>query len=380
MRATRALIDLEAIRHNAQFLRELSLANDPPPALCPSVKANAYGHGVVPVAQTLAEAGAESLAIATVSEGVVLREAGLRVPLLLYGIADPSEMAELVTHGLSPAVGDAEYAEQLAAACRSAGLKIRVHLWVDTGMTRVGCAPEELLSLADSVSAHPELEIAGVGSHFARADEEATETTQTQLQRFLRAAGDMSEAGHRGMVLHIANSGGILQAPRSHLQMMRTGIATYGIAPDPALAGRAALRPAMRLVSRLALRRRVSAGTAVSYGGTWIAPEDTWIGLVPAGYADGIPRALSNRGEVLVEGPERPRRVSIAGRVCMDQFMVDLGPGRPPDRWSEVTLMGGELAPSAQEIASVVGTIPYEILTGISARVPRVHLPIAEPG
>lgn len=379
MRATRALIDLDAITHNAGAIRDLAAANDPPPALCPSVKANAYGHGLVPVARALQSAGAESLAIATVSEGAELRAADVRLPLLLYGIADPTELGELVQNGLSPAIGDSAYAEDLATACRAAGLRIRVHLWVDTGMTRVGCAPDELLNLAAAVASYPELQIAGVGSHFARADENTDESTQVQLRRFLRAAGDLAEAGYRGMVLHMANSGAALQYPRSHLQMLRTGIATYGIAPDPALESRAALQPAMRLVSRLALLRRIPAGTPVSYGGTWISPADTWIGLVPAGYADGIPRSLSNRGQVLVAGPEGPRRVPIVGRVCMDQFMVDLGPGPPPDRWSEVTLMGGPDGPTAEELAAVAGTIPYEILTGISPRVPRVHLTTDEP-
>ncbi len=343
-------------------------------ALCVPVKADAYGHGAVPIARTALSRGATHLAVATVGEGTELREAGIGAPILLLGIPHPDELSELAAASLEAFVTDGEYADILARAARDAGRTLSVHLKIDSGMGRIGCSCEEAALLAAKISGTTGLILAGVATHLPVADSRAEgdlRFTERQIGRFLDAVESIKKAGIDPGIVHAANSGGILQHPSSHLDLARPGIITYGYLPDPALARLIDLKPVMELETAIAAIKPVLAGTTVSYGRTWTAERDTVIATIPIGYGDGLPRRASPGLFVGIEGAAYP----VVGRICMDQCMVDLGPDSRARRWDRVTVFGPAPAPmSAADVASLVGTIPYEITCNVNKRVPRVYV------
>jgi alanine racemase len=363
-----ANIDLHAIRDNIALLREHAAG----PEVMAMVKAEAYGHGMVESARAALAGGATWLGVAKLAEGLALRAAGLDAPILVcLGVpGEPYDQA--VTAGLDLTAGTAWMVRELAAAAGTAGRTARVHLKADTGMSRGGAGPSDWPAVVDAALAAQAaglLEVVGIYSHFACADEPGHPSIPRQLGRFEEAVELAEKAGLRPQVRHLANSAAVLTLPQARYDLVRPGIAAYGLMPAPGL-GDFGLRPAMTLTARVAGVKRVPPGSGVSYGHTYVTTRETTLALVPAGYGDGVPRRGSNLLEVLAGG----RRRRIAGRVCMDQFVIDMD-GEAISPGDEVVLFGpgdrGE--PTAEEWAQALGTISYEIVTRIGTRVPRVY-------
>jgi alanine racemase len=362
-RPTVAEVDLEAIRHNVRALKP------PDVQLMAVVKADGYGHGDVPVAAAALEAGATWLGVALVEEGLRLREAGIGAPVLVLSELPPGSEKDALATDLTPTVYSEAGLGAVAEAARALGRPVGVHVKVDTGMRRVGLPPSRALAFARG-AIEAGLEVEGAWTHFARSEDVDDPTTERQLARFEEALGRLAEAGIRPRYRHAANSGATIAHPRSHFDLVRVGIAMYGISPGPAIDGRVDLRPAMSLRSRVSFVKRIPAGEAVSYGHRYRAERETTIATVPVGYADGYVRALSNLGRVLIRGRRRP----VAGTVTMDQLLVDCGddPVHPGD---EVVLFGRQQHEEirAEEVAAWIGTIGYEVVCAVSARVPREY-------
>jgi alanine racemase len=367
-RPTVAEVSLPALRANCRRVRELV---GPGVAVMAVVKADAYGHGAVPAARAFVEAGASALGVSTVEEGVELRRAGIAAPVVVLGGCFPGEEGEAVAHDLGASVWTLAAARALAGAARAAGRAARVHVKVDTGMTRLGLDLGDVEAFAREVRGLAGLEVAGVFSHFASADAVDTASARTQVERFRTAVGALAAAGIRPALVHLANSAAVLTAPEAHFTMVRPGIMLYGCAPAPHLAARAGLRPAMCLRTAVAQIRRIGPGTAVGYGGTFVAARPTTIAVLPVGYADGYHRLASNRAQVLVRG----RRVAVAGRVCMDHTMIDVTDAGEVAAGEPVVLFGAQRGATlgAEELAAWCETIAYEMLTSVGRRVPRVH-------
>jgi alanine racemase len=363
-----ARVDLGAIRHNAAVLARAA----GPAWLMAVVKAGAYGHGAAPVARAALEGGAASLAVAAAAEARELRDAGIAAPVLVMGPLAGGDWEVAAAAGAEVVAWTPESVERAAAAAGSGGARARVHLKLDTGMGRLGARPEDVSALADAAAA-ADVEVAGIMTHFATADERDGENAAfmaEQLVRF-RAAAAALRPRFPGAALHAANSAALLRDPATAFDMARCGIALYGCSPfggDPADHG---LRPAMSLVSHLAAIRTVRSRETVGYGRAWRAARGTRVGLVPVGYADGYARALSGRADVLVRG----RRAPVIGAVSMDQITIDLGPGAPEAVGDEVVLMGvqGGERVSAEELGAARGTINYEVTCAVGARIPRVY-------
>jgi len=371
IRSTRACIHLEALRGN---LGNIKSAVPPGTAICAAVKANAYGHGVLPVAEVLRASGVEVLGVSSPFEGAELRKGGDTGRILLFGPTVPGEIALSIDSGLEIMVTGKTYLQSIEEVLSTMpGLKnVPVHLKVDTGMGRVGCLPEEAAGLARKIAAHPGLSFAGTATHFPVADSpepEDLEFTGKQIAKLKSVVEEIRSAGVDPGVIHAANSGGIALSSDASFGMVRPGISLYGYGV-PLKTG-IPLKPVMELKTRITAIKKIPAGTSVSYGRTWISDRETWIATLPIGYADGYPRMLSNRTEVLIAG----KRYGIAGTVCMDQTMVVLGEKTDIKINDEVILFGGNPAgPDAGELAEIAGTIPYEITCGITARVPRVYV------
>jgi alanine racemase len=365
--APHATVDLEALRANARLLR----GRAPGARLLAAVKADAYGHGLLPVARALSGGGVDAFGVATAAEAFALREAGIAGDVLLFGPVRHA-IAELVAASVSLTVADAGDLRAIEAA-RPAE-RAAVHVKVDTGMGRLGRSPTDALALVGAVARSPSVDLVGVWTHFAAADEpdaaDPGSATSLQLEAFGALLADLDRAGLRPPCVHAANSAATLVRPDAHFDLVRPGIALYGQPPSAWLAGRAAdLRPALRLDAPVTFVKRVPAGTRISYGGTWAAPLATTVATVRLGYADGYPRALSSRGA----GGLRGRRVPVVGRVCMDQLMVDLGPAGDAEPGERIDFVGGA-APSAAAVAAAAGSFAYELLTGLGARVLRRYL------
>jgi alanine racemase len=370
MRATRAVIHLDNFVKN---LETAAAQAGPGSSVCVPVKADAYGHGALSIARAALEAGAACLAVAVVSEGAELRQAGIKAPVFLLSQALPEEMDELVSLDLTPLAGDREAVEALAAAARGTGKKLTVHLKVDTGMGRMGCRPEEAEGLAALILSKGTLALGGMATHLAVSDSLKPEDiayTKTQLARFREAAASVRAAGMETGILHAANSGALCFHADAFFDMVRPGIFLYGYSPAGGISGGLSAAPVMELRTAVVFLKKLRRGEAVSYGCTWTAPEDTFIATLPAGYADGVPRLLSGRHRVYIRGRPYP----LVGRVCMDQCMVNLGPETAVKRWDEAVIFGPG-AETAADIAAKTGTIPYEITCNISKRVPRVYMP-----
>ena len=369
--ATHARVHLGNIRDN---LRALRAAVGPERKVLIAVKANGYGHGAVEVARMAEATGtAEWLGVATVPEGIELREAGLGLPILKLGPTFAWEMRAAVEAGLTLAVCSAEEARAVAEAAREARRPASVHLKVDTGMGRVGVTQAEAPGLALQLAALPGVELGGVFTHLPVSDAADAAWTRDQIARFRAVAEDVQEAAGRRLLVHCANSGAVLGHEAAWLDMVRPGIMIYGFRPDPETPATIPLKPGMSLVTRVSFLKKVPGGTSIGYGRTWVAPRDVWVATIPAGYADGFNRLFSNRGRVLIAGRSYP----LVGRVCMDQSMVVLGPETDVKVGDEVVLMGrsGAAEIPCEEWAETLGTITYEVTCQVNPRVARVYDP-----
>lgn len=366
-RPTRIRVDLDALSHNLRVLR--GAAGVPVMGV---VKANAYGHGLVPVALHLQAQGVDQLGVAFLEEGVALRRAGIRLPILVMGGIFGPQATQLIAQDLEITVSSLDKLRQVEAAAESLGKKATIHLKIDTGMERIGVHSYHAGPFIEAAVASRWCTVKGVYSHLACSDEPDSPMTARQLERFLEACAHFERIGAPMPVRHLANSGGVLDFPATHLDLVRPGIALYGVLPDTGSRTALDLRPVMSLVSQVVYFKVVTAGNPVSYGATWAPDADTRVITVPMGYGDGFPRALSSRGEVLVRGQRRP----IVGRICMDQFMVDLGPQGTAYNEDEVVLIGtqGGETIRCEDVALAAGTIPYEILVGLNTRIPRQYV------
>ncbi len=369
MKRAVAKIDLSAIEHNCALLAERAR---PRAELCAVVKANAYGHGMEPVAKAALRGGATVLAVATANEAAQLRGALPDARIFTMGSLSRSEAEIALGASAEIAVWREGFLEFLSTRARELGVRPRVHVKYDTGMGRLGEPdPDVVSALCDAVAADDALELTGVWTHFATADERGDDFFPRQLEAFTVLA-ERVRASHPGVTAHAANSAATLREPASHFDMVRCGIAIYGLDPfgvDPAEHG---LRPALELRSRVADVKPFAKGTSAGYGRTWRAPRETNVGVVPIGYGDGWRRGLSNKADVLIGG----RRYPIAGTISMDNLTVDLGPHTTVEPGDEVVLIGaqGEERQSAEDLARILETINYEITCGISQRVPREYV------
>ncbi|MET9807801.1 alanine racemase [Streptomyces halstedii] len=368
----RAEIDLAALRANVRVLRERASGAQ----LMAVVKSDGYGHGALPCARAAQEAGAAWLGTATPQEALALREAGIGGRLMCWLWTPGGPWREAVEADIDVSVSALWALREVVAAAGAAGRTARVHLKADTGLSRNGCQPAdwpELVSAARAAEEAGALRVVGLWSHFACADEPGHPSIEAQLTVFRDMVAYAEKEGVRPEVRHIANSPATLTVPESHFDLVRTGIAMYGLSPSPELGTPAdfGLRPVMTLSASLALVKEVPPGHGISYGHHYTTSAETTLALVPVGYADGVPRHASGRGPVLIDGTVR----TIAGRVAMDQFVVDLG-GDTPEPGARAVLFGpgdqGE--PGAEDWAAAADTIVYEIVTRIGRRVPRIHL------
>jgi alanine racemase len=369
-----AEVDLNAVRHNVGLLTRLVS----PAGVMAVVKADGYGHGSVAAAYASLEAGATWLGVALVEEGVELRDAGIDAPILLLSQPPVEAARAVVDAGLTPVVHSRRFVDALAKAAADAGAvdPQPVHLKVDTGMHRIGCSPSEALDLAPAIKKHRELHLQGLLTHFAVADEPDNPYTARQVAVFEAVRKELARSGIRPPLVHAANSAGVLTVPEARYDLVRCGIAVYGIAPAAALEGRLPLKAALSLKARVSYVRHLVAGERLSYGLCYELDVPSTVITVPVGYADGVPRRLGELGgEVLVGGQRKP----IAGTVTMDQLLVDLGPTEaagPVEIGTEVVLLGrqGDETITASEWAGRLGTIPYEVCCGIGDRVPRRYV------
>lgn len=381
MRPTEAVVDLGAVGRNIERLR----AHAAPAQVCAVTKADGYGHGSVACARVALDAGATWIAVALVEEGIELRRSGLRAPILLLSEPRPGEMFEVVEAGLTPTVYSPDGLAAIVAAAGSRPLTepVSIHLELDTGMNRVGLRPDAALDdenlgsyaleVVRAIADKPDIRLGGVWTHLAIADEPGRPETDEQLARFSRALDALRGELADDVIVHAANSAGLLAHQASHFDMVRVGIATYGIEPAAGIGGQLGLEPAMTLATELSMVKPVFAGESISYGLKHTFDSDTVVGTVPMGYADGLRRDSFRRGaEVLIGGERRP----IVGVVTMDQAMVDLGPSSTARPGDEVVLIGeqGDQSISVADIASLLDTIPYEIVCDIGRRVRRRYL------
>jgi alanine racemase len=370
-----ARIDLDALRSNVTALR----AKSPGAAFMAVVKADGYGHGMAESARAALEAGADWLGAATPEEALALRAAGLRAKLLCWLWTPGGPWQACVEAGIDVTVSGRWALDEVIAAATAAGRRARVQLKIDAGLGRNGAQPAEwpaLTAAARAAERSGRIQVTGVWAHFSCADEPDHPANAAELAVFRTALEQAAEAGLRPEVRHMANSPATLTRPEAHFDLVRPGVAMYGISPVPQLGGPAdfGLRPVMTLTARLASVKRVPGGHGVSYGRQYVTPGETTLALVPLGYADGVPRHASGTGPVLVAGKWR----TVAGRVAMDQFVVDLG-GDAAEVGDPALLFGpgdqGE--PTAEDWARACGTIAYEIVTRIGTRVPRVYVGVA---
>ncbi|MBN1289050.1 MAG: alanine racemase [Actinobacteria bacterium] len=367
-RPLEAKIDLDAVRHNVLYLKE-KISGDC--AFMAVVKANAYGHGDIEVSRAALEAGADCLGVALVEEAVRLRQAGIECPVHLLFEPPPGAASVAVKNGLVCTVYTREYARALSEAAAKTGVTVRVHIKVDSGMRRVGVDPADFQSFCIYLKDLPALDVAGIYTHLAVASEPADPFTELQLGEFDRVSKKAEEIFGRRLVKHAANSSGILAFPKSHYDLVRAGIAMYGLFPSSKLSRFTGLKPALSLVGEVAYVKRVREGEGISYGLLYRPPKDTFIATIPVGYADGYSRMLTGCAEVLIDGVRRP----VAGAVCMDLCMVDLGECEVK-KGAPFVLIGkdGDEEITADEIARKLGTINYEVTCMISSRVPRTYV------
>lgn len=364
-RAVWAEVDLKALENNIKNIKSCIHNNA---AWCAVVKADAYGHGAVAVARKAVEQGADYLAVAVLSEAVKLRKAGFATPILILGTTPEESSNDLVAYGITQAVYTIEQAKALSAAAVHQGRTAKIHMAVDTGMSRIGVRPESAGEFARGVSCMPGIEIEGMFSHFALADAKDKSFAYKQLDRFRLAISEVEKTGVNIPIKHIANSAAILEMPEAHFDMVRAGIILYGLWPSDEVEHVIDLEPVMELKARMVYVKDLHPGESISYGCTFIAQRESRIGTLPVGYADGYTRMFSGKAQVDYHG----RRAPIAGRICMDQCMVDLT-DVPEIRQGDAVTLYGSRNLTMDEAAGWLGTINYELPCMLNARVPRVY-------
>lgn len=375
---TWAEIDLNAIAHNVQELRRIT---NPKASLMVAVKANAYGHGIIEIARQALQCGADALGVARISEGIQLRKTGINAPVLIFGYTPPSEAARLHEFDLLQTVHSYETARALSDTASSLDIKINIHLKIDTGMGRLGLLPDSrraapadrAVEEVKSIAGLSGLKLEGIFTHFATADWSDKLYAEKQFEIFSNFLDQLHKAGLEFSVKHAANSGAIIDMPKTHLDMVRAGISVYGLYPSDEIDKSCIkLWPAMSLKAKIIHLKKVPAGFMVSYGITHKTKKPTTIATIPVGYGDGFSRLMSSNGHMLVHGQKAP----IIGRVCMDLTMIDVGHIPQVEIEDEVVVFGhqGNASITADEIAKSTNTINYEVVTRISHRVPRMYL------
>jgi len=367
LRPTVMEVDLSALTHNLQTIR----AHIGGAKIMAVVKANAYGHGLIECAQRLESNGVDYFGVALVEEGIELRRAGITKPILVFGGIWGAQIRHYLDYNLDITASSVDKLRAIDEAAASANKRARIHLKIDTGLGRIGVQYDRLPPLADVVLATRHCDIMGVFSHFASAESDS-DFTQLQLDRFHTALDYLRSRGITWQFAHIANSAAVLAHPQSHLDMVRPGLALYGVAPTTQMQNILSLRAAMTLKSKIVYFKVIHVGQGISYGQRWHATQDTRIVTIPVGYGDGYFRRLSGRGEVLI----RDHRYPIVGTVCMDQMMVDIKSNGTAYNGDEVVLIGrqGHQEITVAELAETLETAPHEILTSTNLRVPRVYL------
>jgi alanine racemase len=363
-----AEVDTSAITANVRSLRALTA---PGTRFMAVVKADGYGHGSVEAAEASLAGGADRIGVATVEEGVQLRESGIVAPIHLLSEPPMDAMEQVVASDLVPTMFRAQAAGALSAAAVASGSTVRYHLKVDTGMNRIGVSPDDTLDLAVTLSRLPGLEMEGVFTHFATADVPGDWDFERQMERFTRVLEDLRDSRLMPPLAHAANSPATILHPESHLDMVRCGISIYGLHPDPSTEGRVELRPAMSVKARVTNVHTVPTGDGVSYGLTWRAATPTQVATIPLGYADGLHRVLSGRMRVLAGGTS----CTQIGRICMDQTMFEIPRSATIEVGDEVVLVGSQGLEqiALEEPASAAGTINYEMACSFALRLPRTY-------
>lgn len=365
---TWAEIDLRALRYNFwQIKKRLPQGVK----ILAAVKANAYGHGLVEVARVLEKTGADYLGVAFPSEGIALRQAKVKVPILILGQCLAFQANEIVKYNLTASISDFNIARTISKVAMASRKICRVHLKVDTGMGRLGVGESEIFSLAKTVFCLPGLIVEGILTHFPSADEEEKTFTANQVRSFRKIITRLAEQGYDIPLRSAANSAAIINFPESFFNMVRPGLMLYGLYPSPLMKSKIHLKPVLSLKSRITLLKDVPAGTAISYGRTYLTKSPTRIGILPIGYADGYSRRLSNKGEGLVHG----QRLKVIGRICMDRTIIDCQKAKV-NIGDEVILIGrsGKEMITVEAVAEKIGTIPHEIVSRLGPRIPRVFL------
>jgi alanine racemase len=334
------------------------------------IKANAYGHGLIECAKALESAGIDYLGVALLEEGVLLRKAGIKTPVHVFGGILGDQIEDFLVNQLDLTASSGSKLEMISKVASKHKLKAHVHLKIDTGMGRIGVRPETAASLIDLATSLPAIKVVGIFSHFASADEEDLGFTIEQTQRFTPVVSYAKEKLGIDVTAHIANSAGLLQYPPATFDMVRTGLGLFGVSPAKHLEKKLSLKPVMAVKSKVVFFKVVKAGESVSYGRTWTAKEDTRVVTVPIGYGDGYPRALSNKAQVLIRG----KRYPIVGKICMDQLMVAIGKDEVFNG-DEVTLVGRDQNEeiSVTELADLSDSVAHEVLSGLNLRLPRKY-------
>lgn len=371
LKRTWATVDLAALQHNFKAVCELVPANCTPIAV---IKADAYGHGAVPCARALVQAGATWFAVSNLDEALILRRADIAAPILILGYTPPEKAAVLANEHIVQTLLDADYAAHLSAQATAAGVTVRAHIKLDTGMSRVGFWYQSTADDIEVIAAAcrlPNVAVEGIFTHFASADEPDLSSTDHQFALFENAIARLEEQGVTFEMKHCCNSAATIAAPDKHMDAVRPGLMLYGLYPDASRTETVDLHPVMQIKSVISMIKTVPAGATVSYGRTYATARDARLATVPIGYGDGYPRAVGNQGYLLVAG----KRAPIVGRVCMDQCVVDVTDIPEACEGMTVTVFGrdGDETLSVEQIAAWENTISYEIICQITDRVPRVY-------
>ena len=362
-------VDLNCLAHNLTQIRKHTGTSK----VMAVVKADAYGHGLIETAKLYQKLRVDWLAVALPQEGLEMRKAGITVPILVFGGLLREQIKELIEWNLDLTVSSLENLSWTEEIAQQMDSHARVHLKIDTGMGRIGTSGSETEHFIKKALSCQNLEIIGIYSHLACADDPESPMTLEQLKRYESALEYFQKHSTDKPLRHLANSGGILHFPQTHFDLVRPGIILYGVYPDPKSQRLLDLKPALSLKAQVVYSKKVKAGQPISYGATWAPEKDIEVSTIPLGYGDGFRRDLSNRGKILIQEEEKP----IVGRVCMDQFMVNTGLQKI-SVGEEVVILGqqGNQSLSAEIMATELGTIPYEILTGLNHRIPRVYHPL----
>jgi len=371
LRPTRAEILLDNLKHNINEVLRVKNKNS---KFCAVVKADAYGHGALEVSRVALSMGAEYLAVAFLDEALALRREGVRAPILILGFTPEDQFDKIIENDITQTVFSLEMAERLSLKAIKMGKPVKIHIKLDTGMGRIGfLADSPIISEVERVFELPGIEVEGIFTHFAKADEKDKDFTFEQFYKFMDVVGRLESKGYRIPIKHAANSAAIIDLPETHLDMVRAGIMLYGCYPsDEVDKEKVKLKPVMSFKTKIAHLKELEKGKPISYGGTFITQRNSRIATLPVGYADGYFRLLSSKGEVFVKG----KRAKVVGRVCMDQCMVDVTEIEGLKVADDVELFGDGTnnGVTADEVAKIIGTISYEVLCAVSKRVPRVYI------